>query len=435
MNGEQAERLTAALINGPWATRPMQLRLGAVLGTMAVPIGLAELVAELLARFPSRPARDTLIAFLRAQPEVSLAAAARPEPPQEVGVRLHRPMVPLATEADLLRLLWLDAEELSWFADRQNRSARASSAQLVHYRYRAQPTRDSVRLLEIPKARLKEIQRRLREQIVTRIPLHSAAHGGVPGRSVRTCLEPHVGRGVVIRCDLEGFFAGVSRPRVQGLLEAVGLDPAASATVAGLCTTVVPRSVREELLNPAQLAGRGAAAQARLWRYRRRLAVPHLAQGAPTSPGLANAIAFSLDHRLTSLATRFGLKYTRYVDDLILSGPAQTPVELILAAVRQIVRDEDFRLAERKTVILREGRRQQLLGAVVNRHPAVRRAERDQLKAILHNCARHGVESQLRGEPPEAFRQRLRGQIAWIASMDERQGAALLARYDQVEWR
>ena len=44
-----------------------------------------------------------------------------------------------------------------------------------------------------------------------------------------------------------------------------------------------------------------------------RLAAPHLPQGAPTSPTLANLVCFRLDRRLAGLAATAGARYTRYV--------------------------------------------------------------------------------------------------------------------------
>lgn len=424
-----ADRLAAELIAGPWSRTPLELRAVHHLGSLVADESIRMLVRSLLERWPTRPGLPELIAFLAQAPE-----PVRDEPaPQgltpSVPPRLHRPMVAVCGREDLSRLLWLDSGELDWFADVQARGARLPPGPLQHYRYRWLATPGKLRVLEIPKPRLKEIQRRLLRHLVRSIPLHPCAHGAVSGRSVRSCLQPHADRPVLVRCDLESFFASITGARVRGLYRTIGMDDATAAVLAGLSTSAVPVQVRRLLPGPLGLAGIEAQRRAL-----HRLASPHLPQGAPTSPGLANAIAFSLDHRLDALAASLGARYTRYVDDLIFSGPAGLAVGALLGGVRDIARGEGFRLAERKTAVLRSSRRQSALGAVVNRSVSIDRRELDLLQAILHNCLRHGPFSQARGRDLAEFRAYLQGRISWVSSLHEASGQRLRDRFQQISW-
>lgn len=54
--------------------------------------------------------------------------------------------------------------------------------------------------------------------------------------------------------------------------------------------------------------------------YRVLLGERHCVQGAPTSPGICNALLRRLDHRLGGLARKLGFAYTRYADDLTFSA-------------------------------------------------------------------------------------------------------------------
>ena len=105
------------------------------------------------------------------------------------------------------------AIELDWFADCQARERSASVEALRHYRYRwvAKPS-GSLRLIEAPKPRLKQLQRRLLDEILLHIPPHDAAHGFRPGRSVPSFVAPHVGRTIVLKMDLRDFFVSITAP-------------------------------------------------------------------------------------------------------------------------------------------------------------------------------------------------------------------------------
>lgn len=158
---------------------------------------------------------------------------------------------------------------------------------------------------------------------------------------------------------------------------------------------------------------------------------PHLAQGAPTSPALANLAAHRLDARLSALATKEGLAYTRYADDLCFSG--EFVGDRFLGWVEAIARDERFRIHPRKTRRMHRGTRQRVTSIVVNEHPNVDRPTFDRLKATLTNCVRHGPASQNRAEHPD-FRAHLQGRIAWVSMVSPRRGEKLRALFDAIRW-
>jgi hypothetical protein len=335
----------------------------------------------------------------------------------------------LLDQAAVARLLDVDLGELAWFADVRQLERTAGGA-LRHYRWHVVPRPHGLRLLAAPKPRLREAQRRLLRHVLTPIPVHEAAHGCVPGRSVRTAVSPHAGRAVVLRMDLESFFAGIAAERVHGLLLGVaGLPEPVAHVLTGLVTTVVPAPVWQRVPVPEDVEGRE-----RHRRLGRRLAVPHLPQGAPTSPALANLVSFRLDRRLTGLAASFGANYTRYVDDLTFSGDPGIGRAGFAELVAGIVTDEGFRLNPGKMSATSAARRQSVLSAVVNVRPALSRRERDALRALLHNCAVHGWTTQTRGRDPATFRDHVLGRVAWAASLDPVSGARLRALADRIDW-
>ena len=115
---------------------------------------------------------------------------------------------------------------------------------LRHYRYRwvAKPS-GSLRLIEAPKPRLKQLQRRLLDEILLHIPPHEAAHGFRPGRSVMSFVAPHVGRTIVLKMDLRDFFVSITSARVMAIYLTAGYPEPVARLLTGLCTNTVPLAV------------------------------------------------------------------------------------------------------------------------------------------------------------------------------------------------
>jgi RNA-directed DNA polymerase len=427
---EVASGLALAMLAGPWDRGAMTSRCHTALGRPRAPRWLDDLVGQVLEVFrqPPHGASRELAAYL----QVCLAwekAWAHRRVPRIVSwtpstTRMAPsiwPVTPLPDLGALGRLLDVDQGELAWFADVRGID-RTASMPLRHYRWTLLRKSHGVRLVAAPKPRLREIQRRLLRHVFAPIPLHPAAHGCVPGRSVRTALDPHADREMVVRLDIASFFASIAAGRIFELLRGAGYPEAVAHTITGLVTTVVPRSLARAL--DGSLDERGAQLLRR----------PHLPQGAPTSPAAANAVAFSLDRRLAGLADRFGSRYTRYVDDLVFSGGAslRRSRARLVSRVCEIVVDEGFRINNRKTVALGAGGRQALFGSVINTRPTLPREQRDELRAILHNCAAHGWRSEQRDVPD--FRAHLLGRVAWAAGLDPVFGARVRAAFDEIDW-
>ena len=130
-----------------------------------------------------------------------------------------------------------------------------------------------------------------------------------------------------------------------------------------------------------------------------------------------NLVTRRLDSRLTGLARRLGWNYTRYADDLTFSSQSPSDrVGYLLARVRHITADEGFAVNEKKSRVLKRAARQAVTGVVTNVHLAAPRALRRRMRAILHNAAKAGLESQNRAHDPR-FADRVRGTVEYIGML------------------
>jgi RNA-directed DNA polymerase len=172
-----------------------------------------------------------------------------------------------------------------------------------------------------------------------------------------------------------------------------------------------------------------------LWEVRALYARPHLPQGAPTSPALANLCAYRVDCRLAGLAKSAGAQYTRYADDLAFSGDEEFErrVERFSTHAAAILHEEGFNVHHRKTRIMRQGVRQHLAGLVANRRVNVIRTDFDRLKATLTNCGRLGPENQNR-DGHANFRSHLQGRVAFVESINPAKGKRLRTIFDRIHW-
>lgn len=337
---------------------------------------------------------------------------------------------PVTTFGQLADFLSVPHQQLEWFADLSGRQASESNERLRHYRYRwIRKQSAGYRLLETPKPKLKEIQRVILSKILNHIPAHPAAHGFVRGKSCQTAAGLHVGKKVVLRIDLRHFFPSVHAGRVIATFRSAGYPQRIAQLLAGLCTnTTLTSAVEQQQLSPTVSHRFHDPAS-------RHFLLPHLPQGSPTSPALANLAASKLDARLSGLASAFDATYTRYADDLVFSGNEEFSRDIDRAKlwICAICLNEGFHIQQRKTTIQRQHQQQRVHGIVVNFRPAVSRKQRDELKAILHNCVRLGVIASNRENRPN-FRAHLQGRISMVAAICPQQADKLRAVFKQITW-
>ena len=263
----------------------------------------------------------------------------------------------------------------------------AATASARYHRFPRVKASGKLRWITAPDATLKDAQRLLLRSVLAGLPVHPAAHGFVPGRSIVTNARPHVGKGVVIGFDLREFFGTTRAGQVDAAL--VSFTEPERAWLLAVTT-------RDGVLP----------------------------QGAPTSPHLANLVFFDADARLDGWARAHGLAYTRYADDLSFSGPYVPPG--MHAFVAETCAALGYRLHGAKTRVLGRDRSQRVTGLVVNDRVAVPRAERRLLRAVLHDAARSSLPEAL-ARAGLADSEVLRGRIAFVAQAHPALGREMLA--------
>ena len=235
-------------------------------------------------------------------------------------------------------------------------------------------------MLQIPSPRLKLAQKRTLRWLVRRVAPHRCS-ACVRGRGTHWAYSQHAGHPSMLRLDISNFFPSVSERAVTGSFVRLGAN--------------------EQLAN----------ALVRL------VALPDgLPQGAPTSVAVADMVLFPLDVRLAGMAAGHGFTYSRYVDDITISGGDR--VRRFERLARRIVTDLGWQLNQ-KGGLVGPGQRHDLLGAVVNAKPNVTREYFGEVRSYLRLVAKG------RERPDEADLRRLESRVKWILSVNPDRERAL----------
>jgi retron-type reverse transcriptase len=127
------------------------------------------------------------------------------------------------------------------------------------------------------------------------------------------------------------------------------------------------------------------------WEKVKRFVLP---QGAPTSPVLTNIVCQKLDFLLTGVAKRFGLKYSRYADDITFSSMHNVYQNdsKFIKEVHRIIAEQNFHIKESKTRLQKDGYRKEVTGLLVNDQVNVQKRYIKQLRMWLYYWERYGYE-------------------------------------------
>jgi len=232
-----------------------------------------------------------------------------------------------------------------------------------------------IRVIEEPAEWLKDVQRTIYTDILLpRFKLNEFAYGGVKKRNIAQAANLHVNNKIKLRIDIKDFFPSITESMItSALLRNVSILPDVAEYIGRMCT------------NEAGV----------------------LPQGGVTSTCLANIVCRRMHRALSLVASRMGLAFTAYVDDLIFSG--DDPAAIINIATR-IINSYGFQVKESKTVVMRS--KQEVLGLCATPdldHSRLPKYKRYRLKAGLHNMEK----SLLAGE--SVSRKSFNKLMGWVA--------------------
>lgn len=167
------------------------------------------------------------------------------------------------------------------------------------------------RTISAPCVPMREIQRWIYKNILRNVSLSGNAHAFRKKRSILTNIQPHLQQPYLLKIDLKDFFPSIKTAYVVRVFREIGYTKEVSYYLARLCCCS-----------------------------------DCLPQGASTSPVLCNIVSRFMDSRLSKLAEKLHLSYTRYADDIAFAGEHING--LFVQNVETIIRDCGFNVNPEK---------------------------------------------------------------------------------------
>lgn len=228
------------------------------------------------------------------------------------------------------------------------------------------------RRIDAPRVALKIVQKWLSVQLQRSFVPSAHVFGFVSGRSHVDAAMVHTNACWLFSVDIENFFPTTPEPLVSANLESIGFSAKGAALIARIVCL------------------RGA-----------------LAQGAPSSPVLSNLCFQAVDASLTQLSAKYGVRLTRYADDIVFSCASsdECPPDLV-DDVMSLFAAGPWRLAVQKTSIVALPDRLKVHGLLVHGGKVrLTKGYRNKLRAFRQVLSRNGAK--------EADISRLRGHVTY----------------------
>jgi RNA-directed DNA polymerase len=239
----------------------------------------------------------------------------------------------------------------------------------------------SERMLFVPSEKLKLLQRKIYDNILSKVPLLPCVMGGVKGKSPIENAAIHTNQKVIFKMDIAQCFPSICPRRVQAVFQSIGFGPEATGLLTKLTT----------------------------WHN-------ELPQGVPTSNALANLALLRIDLRITHLIELQSFNYSRWVDDLTFSGPEK--LLKFRSLLQRIIEDEGFNVKPDKTKTELARDRQTVTNFVVNTRVNLSREKRSAIKKEVMMAYGSGLELS----PSTA------GKMYWLRAVNPETGTRLVKR-------
>lgn len=293
-------------------------------------------------------------------------------------------------------------------------------------RFKLKKKRGGFRVIQTPNDELKYLQRWILKNILEKIQSHKSCKGFDKSTSIKQNADTHLNSNALLKLDLLRFYDSINERRIYAIFKSLGYHPNLAVSLAKICT-IVPDEMFVSSFRKKE---------AELKEYIISKNEGILAQGSPTSPKLSNLITINLDKRLTGLANKNGLNYSRYADDLTFSGNLKQ-LQKVKKVIYRIIREESLFPNYSKTKFIKLGVNFLVTGLnIQNNISTVPRKKKKEIEHHLFHCIDNGVENHIKAGKinNRNFKDWLYGNICFVFSIEEKKGIEYFKEFEKIQW-
>jgi|SRR3989344_3322912 len=291
---------------------------------------------------------------------------------------------------------FLDLESILQIPEEKLRRI-TSSSQNLYREIKLKKKNAGERLITAPDEDLKIIQRAILDSIFNWEPLPASAYGFGKNKTIVDNARLHSKNPYVLNADIKNFFPSVHFTRVDKLYRRLGATDFAARTLTSLTT-----------VNSC------------------------LPQGSPTSPYIATLSLRNMDYRIAKLCKANRLTFSRYFDDITISGHKRA--HEVLQTVAAIVAQEGYELHRDlpKLQLFSPGQDRLITGIVI-KNGVLCVSSKDEIMQYILSLQAGGL-ANLDDENPTKEMLSLLGKIGFVAKVDPVIANQLKTEFDKIEW-
>ncbi len=212
------------------------------------------------------------------------------------------------------------------------------------------------RQISAPNEYLKDILRKLNDEVYFKVPRSKLAYGYVKGVKPIDAVAVHTNKKIVCKIDIHDFFGTTNTSKIKrSMMKHMGYSQDVAYVLAVLAT----------------LNGK-------------------MPQGSPTSPAISNLVMIDFDKELQKELPEWSI--SRYVDDVIMSTNELTDPFEAIDKVRKLLKKHGYKVNEKKTKVMFSSQRQSIFGLVINKKLNFSQQKYKLLRAKVHNFAKNPTD-------------------------------------------